>query len=313
VSEIPSPARREQGPATQAAATALPAVLIGLAVVLAAQTLGGQGAMLSSPETEHPCEYSVDILRVSLPGQAGQPAEIDFTSNDFATYKRNLGLGGDFGSALLGKRVLDVGAGLSDFVDVLTDTYGAEALAVDLAYAEVDLEGLPEECVDLFYRRRIAMDAQRILFPSNYFDLVVSHSLLKWFFLFEPTADDDVRERIQRGMDILGQMVRVTNKGGEVRTTDFPDPYGAWPTSSSFGPTLMAPNRRSRSRSITKVQRATPSSRSSNALPRSTCAERCQSFAPRGVHRRNILPAEGFGASAKTRLMILRIGISMRP
>jgi ubiquinone/menaquinone biosynthesis C-methylase UbiE len=228
VSEIPSPARREQGPATQAAATALPAVLIGLAVVLAAQTLGGQGAMLSSPETEHPCEYSVDILRVSLPGQAGQPAEIDFTSNDFATYKRNLGLGGDFGSALLGKRVLDVGAGLSDFVDVLTDTYGAEALAVDLAYAEVDLEGLPEECVDLFYRRRIAMDAQRILFPSNYFDLVVSHSLLKWFFLFEPTADDDVRERIQRGMDILGQMVRVTNKGGEVRTTDFPDPYGAW-------------------------------------------------------------------------------------
>ncbi|MFH1843530.1 MAG: class I SAM-dependent methyltransferase [bacterium] len=192
-----------------------------LAVCLcAAPVLGAQ--------PEKTCEYVDDILSVSLPGQEGQPAAIDFTSNDFATYKRNLGFQGSFGWAYTGKRVLDVGAGLSEFVDIMSDRYDVDALAIDVAYAELDLTGLSAECVDVFHRRRISMDAQRILFPSNYFDLVVSHSLLSWFFIFDPKPGEDPRLRIRRGMEILGQMTRVTNQGGEVRTTDFPDPYGEW-------------------------------------------------------------------------------------
>jgi ubiquinone/menaquinone biosynthesis C-methylase UbiE len=191
-------------------------------------SLGIWGLAAHAQGREPPCKYIADIQSVSLPDQAGQPAAIEFTSNTFATYRKNLGLAKDFAEAYAGRRVLDVGAGLSDFVDVMADTYGAEALAVDLAYAELNLEGLRPECVDLFHRRRIAMDASRILFPSNYFDLVVSHSLLRWFLLFQPENGEDPRLRIQRGMTILGQMVRVVNAGGEVRTTDLPDPDGPW-------------------------------------------------------------------------------------
>ncbi len=197
-------------------------VLLGLVLVLPARPAArGQ-------ERKPPCEYIADILAVSLPDQAGQPAEIEVTSSDFATYERNLGLDPDFASAYAGKRVLDVGAGLSEFVDIMADDYGADAVAVDVAYAEIDLRDLSPACVELFYRRRLAMDAQRLLFPSNFFDLVVSHSLLKWFFLFAPEEGEDARLRIRRGMDILGQMVRVANAGGEIRTTDFPDPNGEW-------------------------------------------------------------------------------------
>ena len=163
-----------------------------------------------------------------MPDQAGQPADIEVTGSDFATYERNLGLDPGFAATYAGKRVLDVGAGLSEFVDVMADDYGADAVAVDVAYAEIDLSDLSPACVELFYRRRLAMDAQRLLFPSNFFDLVVSHSLLKWFFLFSPEEDEDARLRIRRGMDILGQMVRVANAGSEIRTTDFPDPNGEW-------------------------------------------------------------------------------------
>ncbi len=187
------------------------------------------GALAPAPaQGQVPCEYIADILSVSLPDQEGQPEEIEFTSNDFATYQLNLGLPAGFARQYAGKRVLDVGAGLAEFVDVLADSFGAEALAIDVAYAEMNLSGLSPECVELFHRRRLAMDAQRLLFPSNYFDLVVSHSLFKWFFLFEPEPGQNPRLRIRRGMDILGQMIRVVNQGGEVRTTDLPDPDGPW-------------------------------------------------------------------------------------
>ena len=187
-------------------------------------------ALLPAPAaaSEVPCEYIADILSVSLPDQAGQPAEIDFTSSSLLTYQQNLGFASDFAAAYASRRVLDVGGGLSEFVDVLADSFGVEALAIDLAYAELNLEGLSPECVDLFYRRRIAMDAQHLLFPSNFFDLVVSHSLLKWFFLSEPEVGYSARLRIQRGMDMVSQMVRVVDAEGEVRTTDFPDPHGDW-------------------------------------------------------------------------------------
>jgi ubiquinone/menaquinone biosynthesis C-methylase UbiE len=110
----------------------------------------------------------------------------------------------------------------------MIDTYGADAVAIDLAYGELDLTGLAPECVEIFHRRRIAMDAYRILFPSNYFDLVVSHSLFRWFFLFRPKEGEDIRMRVQRGLNILNQMVRVTKDGGEVRTTGVPDPNSEW-------------------------------------------------------------------------------------
>jgi ubiquinone/menaquinone biosynthesis C-methylase UbiE len=189
---------------------------------------GEEPAVVTAAPDAEPCHYITDILSVSLPGQAGQPEQIEVTGNDYATYLRNLGLKPGFGPALAGRRVLDVGAGLSNFVDIMAERHGAEALAIDVAYGELNLEGLSPECVELFHRRRIPMDARRILFPSNFFDVVVCHSLLKWFFLFEPEAGEDARLRIQRGMDILGQMVRVTNAGGEVRTTDFPDPDDPW-------------------------------------------------------------------------------------
>lgn len=194
-------------------------------------------AALAAAAAAPPCEYIADIQSVTLPGQAGQPAGIAFTSSDFQTYRRHLGLARDFAQRQQGRRVLDVGAGLSDFVDVLADEHGAEAYAIDVAYGELDLSGLSADCVELFHRRRLPMDATRILFPSNFFDLVVSHGLLRWFFLDEPeaapgegsaAATGEARLRIRRGMQILGQMVRVVAPGGEVRTTDFPDPDGRW-------------------------------------------------------------------------------------
>lgn len=194
-------------------------------LALAAIAAAGDGAARASAP---PCEYIADIKAVSLPDEVGQPDAIDFTGNDFSTYQINLGLSSALAASYTGRRVLDVGAGLSDFVDVMADRFDADAVAIDVAYAEIDLSGLSTECVDLFHQRRFAMDATRILFPSNYFDLVVSHSLLRWFFLVDPATEEDVRLRIQRGMSIVGQMVRVLDAGGEIRTTDFPDPYGAW-------------------------------------------------------------------------------------
>ncbi len=217
----PRPSRRPRG---------RPAVVAPLCLLLLAVAPRPDPAA-AQPEQESPdrsCEYIAEMQAVSLPGQEGQPAAIEITSNTFATYRRNLGLGRRFGRGYAGRRVLDVGAGLSEFVDVMADRYGADAYALDVAYAELDLSGLSPECRELFHRRRLAMDATRILFPSNFFDLVVCHSLLGWFFTAEGEPERDVRPRLRRGMQILTQMVRVTSPGGEVRATDFPDPEGEW-------------------------------------------------------------------------------------
>jgi ubiquinone/menaquinone biosynthesis C-methylase UbiE len=204
----------------------------GHAVTVAAMALAAQAGAVEGEETPAggtpSCEYLDDIRAISLPGEAGQPSSIAFTRNDFATYRRNLGFPPDYAAGFAGRRVLDVAAGLSDFVDVMADQHGAEAVAIDVVYAEIDLSGLSAACVEAFHRRRFAMDATRMLFPSNYFDLVVSHSLLKWFFLADAEPGGDLRLRMQRGMDILSQMVRVTSPAGEVRVNDFPDPHGEW-------------------------------------------------------------------------------------
>ncbi len=175
-------------------------------------------------------EITADAAAVSLDNEAGQPAEVDVTGYGFQAYVENLGFGRNFGKGLRDKRVLDVGAGWSNFVDVMADEYRAEAYAIDLAYG-LEVDSLSAECQDLFHRRRIAMDAYRIQFPSNFFDLVVSHELFGVFFYFESTEARDRktdRQRIQRGMDILAEMIRVTNPAGEIRVTNFPDPYGDW-------------------------------------------------------------------------------------
>jgi hypothetical protein len=180
------------------------------------------------------CDYLQEIVAeaaaVSLDDEEGQPAEVDVTGYDFRAYIDNLDFDRNFAKDYRHGRVLDVGAGWSDFVDVMADRYDAEAYAIDIAYG-IDVSELSEECRELFYRRRIAMDAHRIQFPSNFFDLVVSHELLGVFFFFDASEAKDRhtnRQRIQRGMDIVAEMIRVANPEGEIRVTSFPDPYGSW-------------------------------------------------------------------------------------
>jgi ubiquinone/menaquinone biosynthesis C-methylase UbiE len=221
--------RRLSGGRVRRASVAVLVALVGcLGPGILAGTVRAAAAPAAATDTKVRCKYWDEIKAVSLPDAAGQPALIEITAHDFATYRDHLGLAADFGDELAGRRVLDVGAGLSDFIDVLADDYGADALAVDVSYGELDLSGLSDACIEAFHQRRFAMDATRLLFPSNFFDLVVSHSLLRWFFLAEPAQEEDARPRIRRGMAIVGQMIRVAAAGGEVRTTDFPDPYGAW-------------------------------------------------------------------------------------
>jgi len=136
-----------------------------------------------------------------------------------------------------GQRVLDVGAGFSNFVDILNEHFDIDAVAIDIAYDAYNPTNVSKECMELFWRRHFTMDARDIQFPNGYFDRVVSFKLLNWFFF---GSGDPSKERIDNGFKILDEMIRVTKAGGEVQLSPFrtPEEMKDWPTAKK-NPEIM--------------------------------------------------------------------------
>ena len=169
------------------------------------------------------CSYKNSLDTVSVDGQEN---DISFTNRDYGSYSKTLQLTDQDMNQLRGKRVLDVGAGLSDFTDIMVEDFGAEAVAIDVAYDELKLEftttDKTKDCRELFYRRHFAMDARDMRYPNNYFNLIVSNYLFNWFFF---DSKDPTKERIEAGFKILEEMIRVLAVGGVIRTSYVPNPF----------------------------------------------------------------------------------------
>jgi ubiquinone/menaquinone biosynthesis C-methylase UbiE len=168
------------------------------------------------------CQYEDIVDGVTA---EGQEKEISFTHRDFENYGVTLEFKDQEMESYRGKRVIDVGAGLSDFTDVMAEEFGADAVAVDIAFDELKLDHVSKFCRDLFYRRHFAMDARTLRFPNNFFDLVVSNYLLNWFFF---GSKDPTKERVDSGFQILEEMIRVVAVGGTIRTSHVPHPNASW-------------------------------------------------------------------------------------
>lgn len=156
--------------------------------------------------------------RLHLPGHE---SNISVTDRGFRSYANRLELRAAHLKPQHGRPrdILDVGAGWSDFVDVVSDHFGAKAIAADYSYGEIPKKALTSDILPLFKERRFFVDARKMQFPDESFDLVVSNTMLNWFFF---GSDTPSASRIDQGFEILQEMFRVTKRGGEIRSTDIP-------------------------------------------------------------------------------------------
>lgn len=152
----------------------------------------------------------------------GQENEISVTERGFASYVYRLELNFQQMMSLKGKRILDIGAGRSDFVDVANSSFGTKAVAVDPLYATYPIDGFDLKKLKIYKKTRLPMDARKLGFPDKSIDLIVSNTMLNWFFF---GSHSPTKLRIDNGIQILEELIRVTKPGGEIRTTDLPNPH----------------------------------------------------------------------------------------
>ncbi|MBI1859439.1 MAG: class I SAM-dependent methyltransferase [Deltaproteobacteria bacterium] len=100
-------------------------------------------------------------------------------------------------------------------------TFGSPLISVDGAYANFPVDHFSAQFQARFLTTRKPMDIHRMELPDESFDLVVSNTLLNRIFFGSGKA---TRRRVDDGFQTLKYMIRVTKVGGEIRTTDVPEP-----------------------------------------------------------------------------------------
>ncbi len=158
--------------------------------------------------------------------------QVEITPNDFGVYSQHLKITEE---DVIGRYVLDIGAGASDFVARINEL-GGFAVATDLRYGTTPVGDLKDVVEDRFAeadkdelfsaldRFAYAMRHSRghfiktytgaLPFAENSFDLVTSHQLL-YKHLFEIIDGEYTKQ-------VIGELIRVTKPGGKIK--DFPVP-----------------------------------------------------------------------------------------